>query len=214
MKSTVKIDVAPNRKSIIKIIRPQEVLDLDRYPDGDCDVRDKHVNDLLKSQLNCEPYTLFQVGSQGMLEHAPFEITTIIPVEPNHEVALFKNLILTRYVPKSALLAINRQEASMDSNPIYQKVNEFFAWLEKQNPANYYERFPDQSDGLIDIKSDRWDSRKFKNMNLELKKHIIETAFGFDKLTISEVIEICLNIDNESVQEILNDIQTELAGEI
>ncbi len=51
-------------------------------------------------------------------------------------------------------------------------------------------------------------------MDLELKKRIIEVGFGFDELTISEVIEMCFDIDGEDTENKLIDIQNEYPNEI
>jgi len=160
MKSTIKIDFAPNRKSIIKIIRPQEVLDLEIYPNGDYDVRDKHINDFLKGQLNCEPYSLFQIGRNGMLEQAPYDVTTIIPVEHKDEFDLFKHKILINVIPHEDLIKINSGEAVTLENETsllnsarkqeridisvekYRKINEFFNWLDETGCCEWKDRQP------------------------------------------------------------------------
>lgn len=51
-------------------------------------------------------------------------------------------------------------------------------------------------------------------MDLERKKQLLEVGFGFDKLTISEVIDLCFNIDSDDTVTILLDIENEFPNEV
>lgn len=51
-------------------------------------------------------------------------------------------------------------------------------------------------------------------MDLQRKKDIIEAGFGFDKLKIDEVINLCLDIDGEDTLITLKSIEEELGDEI
>src|SRR4051812_20856848 len=106
MKSTLKARFAPNGKAVIKVIRPNSVVNLKE--DEDYDERDEIVNHLLKSPLNLEPYNLYEAFSHPETLHSPNTVTTIIPIEFKDQFDWFKHAILNRVVPHLDLVKINQ----------------------------------------------------------------------------------------------------------
>lgn len=158
MKSTLKIDYAPNGKPIIKIIQPSDCLDLHTHPDGDYDVRDKLIADFLHTPMNCDINGLFQVYTHGSLEKDPkFHVTTIAPIDVSKQFDVFKHTILNRIIPYEDLVKINRNEIYQGdpnatgvriaeridiSHEKYIRINEFFNWLSETEWASREEQQP------------------------------------------------------------------------
>lgn len=146
MKSTIKIDYTSSSfggTPIIKILRPNDVIELQEFVDGDYDVRDKLINDFLQAPHKVEPYNLFCIHTCGTLEKSGNNhVTTIRPLLVEEQFKTFKYNIINRLVPYDTIMSINRQETDPNDVTKYKKVNDFFDWLNTQDWASFDEQQP------------------------------------------------------------------------
>lgn len=173
MNARIKIDYERGLQNhpVIKIIRPAENKLLPTTPgsneDIEEDVQDRLVTDLLHSPCKVDPNEFFEIKSNFPVDGGP-RITTIGAIQEEDILYRFRHAILNRYVPYNDIVDINRdigltsritsdvflyKKSRNQYFELFQRIHQFFNWLDETKQAAWVERHPYIGDGkLIPLK--------------------------------------------------------------
>lgn len=155
MKSTIKIDYERTKSlaPVIKIIIPKSAghseatreLTPGFLQDPDEDVKDKLLRDFLQLPCMAVPNSFFEVKTHFPIQ-GDLELTTIGPIEEENLFSRFRWALIHRFVPRSSIAPLDgmrnikhiresgtRKAELGEGN--WNKINEFFDWLDKQEYA-------------------------------------------------------------------------------
>lgn len=158
MKSTLKIDYSSRSDAsipVIKIIQPNEVFE--DAQSVDYDVRDKLIRDFLVRPGYADRNYWFNLDTcfGNDLKEPTLFISTIAAIKEEDLFRKFRHAILNRFVSYHTNIGINAGATKTqyaEGQPIpaeiynFNKITEFFDWLDKQEMVSWQEQQPDHVD--------------------------------------------------------------------